>query len=59
MQPPQEDLSGHGTYEVAKVVLFLASERASFMTGEHVCVDGGFMALGGWASAAGAAAAKE
>ena len=28
-----------------------ASERASFMTGEHVCVDGGYMALGAWAAA--------
>ena len=35
--------------EVANVVLFLASNKASFMTGEYVCVDGGIMALGGWA----------
>ena len=41
--------------DVANVVLFLASEKASFMTGEHVNVDGGFMALGAWASGAGAA----
>ena len=40
--------------EVANVVLFLASERASFMTGEHVCVDGGMMAMGVWAGGAGA-----
>jgi NAD(P)-dependent dehydrogenase (short-subunit alcohol dehydrogenase family) len=35
--------------EIAKVVLFLASDGASFMTGESVCVDGGMMAKGAWA----------
>ncbi|MBI4553064.1 MAG: SDR family oxidoreductase [Candidatus Latescibacteria bacterium] len=35
--------------EVAQVVLFLASEKASFMTGEYVTVDGGMMAKGAWA----------
>ncbi|MEX0761627.1 MAG: glucose 1-dehydrogenase [Dehalococcoidia bacterium] len=40
--------------EVAEVVLFLASDRASFMTGEHVVVDGGMMAMGAWAAGAGA-----
>lgn len=39
--------------DIANVVLFLASEKASFMTGEHVCVDGGYMALGAWGNAAG------
>jgi|TARA_B100001971_G_C18101264_1_gene488982 NAD(P)-dependent dehydrogenase (short-subunit alcohol dehydrogenase family) len=42
--------------EVANVVLFLASEKASFMTGEYVNVDGGMMALGAWASGSGASA---
>jgi NAD(P)-dependent dehydrogenase (short-subunit alcohol dehydrogenase family) len=35
--------------DIANVVTFLASDRASFMTGEYVCVDGGYMARGGWA----------
>ncbi len=35
--------------EIAQVVLFLASDQASFMTGETVCVDGGLMAKGAWA----------
>ena len=34
--------------ELAEVVLFLASEKASFITGEYVCVDGGLMAKGSW-----------
>jgi NAD(P)-dependent dehydrogenase (short-subunit alcohol dehydrogenase family) len=34
--------------DVANVVLFLASGKASFMTGEWVCVDGGLMAKGSW-----------
>ena len=38
--------------DIANAVLFLASEKASFMTGEHVNVDGGYMALGAWATAA-------
>ena len=40
--------------EVANVVLFLAGEKASFMTGEYVNVDGGMMALGAWAIGSGA-----
>jgi NAD(P)-dependent dehydrogenase (short-subunit alcohol dehydrogenase family) len=39
--------------DIANVVLFLASEKASFMTGEYVCIDGGYMALGAWATGAG------
>ena len=31
------------------MVLFLASDRAAFITGESVCVDGGLMAKGAWA----------
>lgn len=34
--------------EVANVVMFLASDRASFMTGSYVNVDGGLMAKGAW-----------
>lgn len=39
--------------DIANAVLFLASEKAGFMTGEYVNVDGGYMALGAWAKAAG------
>ena len=35
--------------DIANVVVFLASDKASFMTGEYVCVDGGLMAKGAWA----------
>ena len=36
-------------HDIANVVVFLASDKASFMTGEYVCVDGGLMAKGAWA----------
>ena len=39
--------------EIASVVLFLASDRASFMTGTGINVDGGMMAKGAWAGGAG------
>ncbi len=35
--------------EIAAVILFLAGDGASFMTGESVTVDGGMMAKGAWA----------
>jgi NAD(P)-dependent dehydrogenase (short-subunit alcohol dehydrogenase family) len=35
--------------DIANVVLFLASNKAGFMTGEYINVDGGMMAKGAWA----------
>jgi NAD(P)-dependent dehydrogenase (short-subunit alcohol dehydrogenase family) len=40
--------------DIGAATVFLASDRASFITGEYLCVDGGFMAQGAWASSAGA-----
>lgn len=42
--------------DVADAVLFLASDRASFITGSFLCVDGGFMAQGAWGRGPGASA---
>ncbi len=39
--------------DIAHAALFLASPKASFMTREYVCVDGGYMAQGAWATTAG------
>jgi len=38
--------------EVANLILFLASDEASFMTASNVTIDGGIMGLGGWAAVA-------
>ena len=35
--------------EVARAILFLASDEASFITGEYVNIDGGLMTKGAWA----------
>ena len=44
--------------EVARVVAFLVSDDASFVTGSSVLVDGGWLADGGWEHAGGQASTK-
>lgn len=39
--------------DIGAAAVFLASDGASFITGEHLNVDGGFMALGAWSGGAG------
>jgi NAD(P)-dependent dehydrogenase (short-subunit alcohol dehydrogenase family) len=39
--------------DIANAILFLASDQASFITGEYLCIDGGMMAEGAWASTVG------
>ncbi|NQW19623.1 MAG: glucose 1-dehydrogenase [Chloroflexi bacterium] len=44
--------------DIAHMVLFLASDKASFITGSYFNVDGGLMAMGAWASTVGAAGSE-
>ena len=44
--------------DIADAVLFLASEKASFITGSYLNVDGGLMSLGAWGSTVGASGSK-
>src|SRR5439155_22624730 len=34
--------------EIARVAVFVASEDASYITGSHITVDGGWVSYGGW-----------
>ena len=43
--------------DIGAAAVFLASDAASFITGESLSVDGGYMALGAWAGGAGAGGA--
>ena len=38
------------TEEIAATAVFLASDHASYITGQDIVVDGGLMALGQWAN---------
>jgi NAD(P)-dependent dehydrogenase (short-subunit alcohol dehydrogenase family) len=39
--------------EIGETAVFLASEHASYITGQDITVDGGMMAVGAWANMAG------
>ncbi|TMF67593.1 MAG: SDR family oxidoreductase, partial [Chloroflexi bacterium] len=34
--------------EIARVAVFVASDDASYITGSHITVDGGWVSYGGW-----------
>jgi NAD(P)-dependent dehydrogenase (short-subunit alcohol dehydrogenase family) len=42
--PGREDVSGRPE-DIAELVMFLCSEKAGFITGENICVDGGMTRL--------------
>ena len=44
--------------DIADAMLFLASSRASFITGSYLNVDGGMMAVGAWAGTVGASGSE-
>eukprot|EP01052_Picozoa_sp_SAG31_P059848 SAG31_NODE_19095_length_612_cov_1.058480_1_plen_62_part_01 len=44
------NLPPFGLLEIADVCVFLASDQASYLTGQDITVDGGLMAMGQWAN---------
>jgi NAD(P)-dependent dehydrogenase (short-subunit alcohol dehydrogenase family) len=36
--------------EISNVAVFLASDQASYITGQDITIDGGLMAMGQWAN---------
>ena len=42
--PGREDVSGRPE-DIAELVMFLCSEKAGFITGENICIDGGMTKL--------------